>query len=345
MKPSGIGRNRRKAMADSILYFARGRGRGHALSAMAIQERFAALRLGVEMRFVSYGTGAETLREHGRRVLDLHLLDCPDPYAVKRRLPRVFQQAPRPSLVVAHEEFDVPLAARQRGLPCVVVTDWFLDDPQDWRMESLKHAAEVLFLDEPSGSFVPPAYVKRKVHYLGPVLRALRYRRSDRLRARKEAGFPPDALIVSLFIQPGRRSESVAPLAGMLQGAFDALEAPGPRLLISDRDGDSEFDRMMTASDLAITKGNRNIVLELAAMGVPVISVSHGLNLIDDLRTAALPNNRTVPYADLHPAGLAQMMREMIAKGTAGEIQPVQFLDGATLAAGRLADLMQRGKR
>ena len=39
------------------------------------------------------------------------------------------------------------------------------------------------------------------------------------------------------------------------------------------------------------------------------------------------------------------MMREMLAKGTAGEIQPVQFLDGATLAADRLANLMQRGKR
>jgi hypothetical protein len=339
-------------MPDSVLYFARGRGRGHALAAMAIAECLAAVRPNIEIRFVSYGTGAETLRQHGRPVLDLNLPDRPNPFAVERRLPRAFEQEPRPSLVVAHEEFDVPFAARQCGSPCVVATDWFLDDPEDWRMESLKHAVEILFLDEASGVFPEPEYIKGKVRYVGPVLRRLRYGRprgnhsrvlvNDRPRARQEAGFPPDALIVSVFIHPGRRIESVAPLSMVLQQAFDSLEAPCSKLLLWDRDSDSDFDRIMAASDLAVTKGNRNIVLELAAMGVPAISVSHGLNFIDDIRTAPLPNNRTVSYADLDAAQLARLMREMIAKGAAGEIQPVLFQDGARLAAERLANWIVR---
>jgi UDP-N-acetylglucosamine:LPS N-acetylglucosamine transferase len=122
----------------------------------------------------------------------------------------------------------------------------------------------------------------------------------------------------------------------MLQEAFESLEAPGPKLLVFDRDDDSEFDRIMAASDLGITKGNRNIVLELAAMGVPALSVSHGLNVIDDLRTAALPNNRTVRYADLDAGILARLMREMIA----AEIKPLRLRDGASGAAERLAALI-----
>jgi hypothetical protein len=325
-------------MSDSILYFVRGRGRGHALAAIAIADCLAKLRPAVKVRFVSYGTGAETLRERGRPVLDLDLPDRPGLFAIERKLPTAFKRAPRPSLVLAHEEFDVPIAARVHGLPCVVLTDWFLNDPDDWRMESLKDARDVLFLDERSGIFVPPEYAKRKVRYVGPVLRPSRYRRSDRLRARQEAGFDPEALVVSVFIHPGRRSESIAPLSVMLRAAFDSLEHRGPKLLVCNRDSDSEFDRTMAASDLAITKGNRNVVLELAAMGVPAVSMSHGLNVIDDLRTAALPNNRTVSYEDMDPPKLARLMTERIAART----EPLPLQDGALGAARRLVRLMGR---
>ena len=46
----------------------------------------------------------------------------------------------------------------------------------------------------------------------------------------------------------------------------DTVTVPGPKLLVLARDRGSEFDRIMAASGLAITKGNRDIVLELAAM-------------------------------------------------------------------------------
>lgn len=330
-------------MPDTVLYFARGRGRGHALAALAIADRLVDLIPELEVRFVSYGSGAEVMRDRGRPVLDLGLPDQPDVFAMENRLPRAFATGSTPSIVVAHEEFDVPIAARHRRLPCVVVTDWFLNDPDDWRMESLTHAEEVLFLDEGAGIFPEPEYVEHKVRYVGPVLRPLRYARSDRLRARQAGGFPRDALLVSVLIWPGRRAESIAPLAALLNQAFELLEvAPGiDKLLVWNRDGDSEFDRTMAACDLAITKGNRNLVLELAAMGVPAVSVSHGLNVIDDIRTARLPNNVTVAYRDLNAPALARLMTRMITL----EVKPSRFRDGAAHVAERLAGLLQRRKR
>lgn len=331
--------------AQRVLYIARGRGRGHALAGLAIAEELTARCPGAEVHFVSYGTGAETFRKQGHAVFDLELPDRPGLFGVESKLPLAFK-GPLPSLVVAHEEFDVAAAARARGVPCVLVTDWFTADPESWRMQSIKDADQVLFLDDErvlvSGVFLQPEYLAGKVRCTGPVLRPRRYQRSHRLRARQEAGIPLDALVVSVFIYPGRRSESVAPLAGLLQDAFNSLK-PGPKLLLWDRDSDFEFDRIMAASDLAITKGNRNIVLELAALGVPTISVSHGLNVIDDIRTASLANNRTVRYAALNQAQLAGLMREMIAEGQSGMIQPVPFDDGASLAGGYLADWLRPG--
>ena len=307
-----------------ILYFARGRGRGHALAGLAIAEALTS----TEVQFVSYGTGAATLREQGRPVIDLHLPDQPDRLAVGAKFSQALQ-AGRPSLVVAHEEFDVIAAARLHKLPCVFVTDWFTKET-DSIMQLLRYANQVLFLDQP-GTFPEPSYLAGKVTYVGPVLRPLRYRRPDRLQARQHAGLPLDALIVSLFIQPGRRTEPVAPLAELLREAFQLLEA-SPKLLLFDRDAEPEFDRIMAASDLAITKGNRNLGLELAALGVPTISISHGLNAMDDLRTATLASNATVPYSSLNASRLAGLMRQMLAK----RIQPQMFADGASLAASHL---------
>lgn len=324
-----------------VLYFARGRGRGHALAALAIAEQLTALLPGIAIRFVSYGTGADTFREKGHTVIDLHLPDRPPLFAVENQLPALFEGA-WPSLVIAHEEFEVAEVARAYGLPSILLTDWFTPEPDSWWMQSLKHADEILFLDDEhvltSGVFLQPEYVAGKVHCVGPVLRPLRYPRSQRRRARHDAEIPLDALVVSLFIHPGRRSEGIAPLADLLASAFHSLDAH-PKLLLWDRDSGTEFDRTMAASDLAITKGNRNLALELASLGVPTISVSHGLNAIDDIRTAALANNRTVAYNGLDSASLAGLMREMIGRS----VEPMLFEDGACRAAERLAHWLTGG--
>ncbi|MCC6537270.1 MAG: hypothetical protein IT162_06965 [Bryobacterales bacterium] len=324
-----------------VCYIARGRGRGHALAAVAIAEELRRRRPGVPIQFVSYGTGAATFGELGYAVTDLHLPDRPGLFEVENALPRLWEQSPPPALVVAHEEFAVCPVAHAFGIPAVLATDWLLNDPGVWQTESLQQTSEVLFLDDEQvftdGLFVRPAYAARKIHCVGPVLRPRRYQRPDRFRARREAGWPPDALVIAVFIHPGRRTEVVAPLRELLHAACDLLPASPRPLLLWDRDGDAEFDRTMAACDLAITKGNRNLVLELAALGVPAVSFSHGLNHLDDLRTGLLANNRTVAYAALTPRRLADVMLELLAADRGGAIQPVPYRDGARGAAVRLA--------
>jgi len=329
----------------TVWYFARGRGRGHALAGLSIARHMRSLVPSVRVRFISYGTGARTFRELGVPVLDLRMPDIPGLFDLERKLPRIFNTSRLPALVVAHEEFAVCPFAKAVGVPGVLITDWFLDDPNTWQMESIKNTEEVLFLDDPQvfadGLFIPPPYAAGKVQCTGPVLRPLSYGRQDRLRARRELGIAGGTLVVSVFIHPGRRTEEIAPLREILQTAFDSLPARS-KLLLWDRDSDSEFDRTMAASDLAITKGNRNIVLELAAMGIPSISVSHGLNAIDDLRTASLANNRTLANRGLSALRLAECMTHMIERNKAGAIQPIRYSDGARKAAESLAALLLR---
>ena len=69
----------------------------------------------------------------------------------------------------------------------------------------------------------------------------------------------------------------------------------------------------MAATDVAITKGNRNIVLELAALGIPSVTVTHGLNRIDDFRSAKLANNITAKAAELDSETLAAHLADRLA--------------------------------
>ena len=72
---------------------------------------------------MSYGTGAQTLIEQGEEVVDLELPDDPDLFDLEFKVPALFENFPA-TLVVAHEEFDVTVVARELGVPCCFLTDW-----------------------------------------------------------------------------------------------------------------------------------------------------------------------------------------------------------------------------
>ena len=95
--------------------------------------------------------------------------------------------------------------------------------------------------------------------------------------------------------------------------AFDQLRQPGKHLvwlagadehllkeLVSGRNDitllgtDWQIDRLMVASDLAITKSNRMTVIELASLGVRTLSLSYGLNPVDEQCVASLEGNETI---------------------------------------------------
>ena len=76
------------------------------------------------------------------------------------------------------------------------------------------------------------------------------------------------------------------------------------------RHEDPQADRLMATTDVAVTKGNRNIVLELAALGVPSETVTSGLNRVDDIRTARAAKNVTVRVHEVDDTELGNCLNE-----------------------------------
>ena len=335
-----------------LLFFVRGRGRGHAQVALSIAKRLAASGFGLPLRFVSYAAGAEMLREAGWDVIDLGLPEGNTFVETVVPVGRIIREQ-RPRSVVAHEEFAAPAAASILDIRSVFLTDWFSNASHS-NMRALEAANEILFIDEP-GAFEEPAYLRDRIRYVGAVLRDREYGPGDRARARKELGVEEGQLAIGVFVHPGRRGETVAPVCGLLLTALDRIAAPQKLFWLSGADDvlaeslkrrrdavilgpTAPFDRLMAACDLAFTKGNRNIVLELATFGVPTISFSHGLNRIDDIRTSRVEGNSTLAAARLTAETLAEYIRQRLRRGPEGA-RPVRFRDGAQGVAERLIEL------
>lgn len=308
-----------------LLYFSRGRGRGHAIPDLEIWRELAALGApgDVQVRFASYGTGARTIEEAGHPVIDLNLPDegaITDVTVLAGKLIRWLQ----PDLVVSHEEFPVFPAARIFDVPSVAVLDFF--GPPEWlSMRSLRFADRVIFTDR-AGLYPEPPDLAGRVDYVGPVLRRFAYVRRNRAKARRELGIAADAFVAAML--PGSWREAETPVAELVLAAWDALPAPKHLLWVAGADAEAiaaraagrgdvtvvrfepRIERLMVAADVAITKVNRLSLIELEHLGVPSVSLSHGLNPMDEHRAARIASNRTLPVAAATPAQLAAVLRE-----------------------------------
>jgi hypothetical protein len=166
-------------------------------------------------------------------------------------------------------------------------------------------------------------------------------------------------VVISVIVPPGRRIERVAPVFDAVLDAFLLLPRAPKRLVwlagddaevlriatrglqdVIVKENEEPFDRLMVASDLAITKGNRNIVMELAVLGVPTISITHHLNRIDDFRTPQIDTNTTVPCEDLRAATLCELIQENLAAGSRRSNDFGDWKDGRSDVAQRLAEIL-----
>jgi len=337
-----------------ILFFSRGRGYGHAIPDMAIADQLLGLQGDLDVRFASYGSGAQALHEHGWAVVDL---DMPD---ANRLCPTIVKTGQvmremQPCTVISHEEFTVLPVAKIFELPTIFITEWF-SDPNDDMMQSLSYADQVI-VTEDEGVFDEPPNVQGRVSYVGPVLRSFSYLRADRSRARKELGFPQHAIIL-LAIPGGWATEEKEPVSDVVLRAYDALRAPAKLLVwlagadyenlaqrcagrddIIVKERDWQVDRLMVASDLAITKANRITIRELSAVGIPSISISHGLNPIDDTLIARIPTNVALDARTLSHKLLVNSMLDALRDGAGVASTPAPTQSAAALlAAQRIAD-------
>jgi UDP:flavonoid glycosyltransferase YjiC (YdhE family) len=121
----------------TIVYFSRGKGRGHAVPDNAIARRLLQRSPSIDIRFVSYSTGADVLRQCGWSVTELNLSEEPNFSDSLYEVARLLHSLPA-TLVVCHEEFAALCVAKALGIRTVFLTDWFIS-PESVIMQSLKY--------------------------------------------------------------------------------------------------------------------------------------------------------------------------------------------------------------
>lgn len=288
-----------------ILFFSRGRGRGHAIPDIEIVRHLQQLDPTAQVRLVSYATGGETFQAHSIPYIDLGL---PERNTINETIIAAAKLTGwlNPDLVVAHEEFMALPAAKIFDKPTIFLTDWFSEN-EKYAMASLRLADTILFLDE-SGIYPEPESARGKVTYIGPVLREFNYSIADRPRARRELNIPSDAFTIAVL--PGSWAEEAFPIAGLVIGAFDLLPRQPKHLIwaagadeallkhltaarpnITVLGYDPAIDRIMTAADAAITKGTRKTLFELQSLGIPSVSLPNPTLAVDRLRSRHFPGN------------------------------------------------------
>jgi UDP-N-acetylglucosamine:LPS N-acetylglucosamine transferase len=316
----------KEQQVSDVMIISRGHGRGHAVPDMAIATALTRARPELHLSFVSYAAGADAYRACGFQVLDLDKPDLPPFMDMVITFTRLFTKD-KPHLIVAHEEFGVLPVAKEFGIPCLYVTDFFAD-PTNFFSGMLKDAAEVIFTAG-RGLFTEPPFLRDKIRYVGRAVRPFKYDRANGEQARKELGIPENALVV--LCQPGAWNESQVPLADLLSSAWNLmLECPKRLIWIGGRDQEAlavrfrqdssvtvlkedwRIDRLMAASDMLITKANRMTVYEAAAIGLPSISISSFVNWPDDVAVAHVESNTPISKDSISPGGLAKLILDKV---------------------------------
>lgn len=292
-------------MEVRVLFFSRGRGRGHAIPDIAITTALRALAPGMQVEFVSYATGADTFRAEGLPVHDMGFSEDP-PYLQALFKASDLIRDRRPHVVLSHEEFPAVAAAELNGVPAIFISAWLPIRP-GLQMDSLVSVSSVILMESP-GIFPRPAGMSAKILCVGPLGRKLTVSRDDRPSLRREMDIAPDAFVV--LLAPGSFPESRSPIAGVVREAMRLLPMDNKRLFwIAGADFDeihsltareehivclkyaSPIEKYIAVADVVVTKGTRGVTLDSAAIGVPTISLSPEINAIDDLLTPRMRNN------------------------------------------------------
>lgn len=339
-----------------VLFFSRGRGKGHAVPDLSIIAELRKICPGVRIAFASYATGAEVFEAAGERLLRMDLPEN-NPFANTVVCAAKIMNHVSAPLVVSHEDVAVLPAAKIFESRTVFLTHWF-SAPQDPYLHSLRFADEVLFMER-AGLFPEPDVVAGRVHYLGPVLRRFHHFPADRTRVREELGLNRDDVLILML--PGNPSEELAPTCELVLGAFGLIKRPNKRLIwvagkdhatvlqaagnaigVQVIDVDWKLDRLMVASDAAITKGTYNIGRELNALGIPSIVLSYGQNFIDDLYARSFSNTTFLWAKEANPATLASHIEVAFNRGIAAPNFSLLNRAGAAAVASRLLENLER---
>jgi UDP-N-acetylglucosamine:LPS N-acetylglucosamine transferase len=338
-----------------VLFFSRGRGHGHAIPDMEIVSELGLLDSSIRVQFVSYSTGAETFKNRGIPVIDMELPENNMFLSTQEKAFRLITEI-KPQVVVAHEEFAALSAAKLANVPTVYVSAW-LPAMGTIQFESLLATSGVLVTENP-GVFPMPVSMRGRIAYTGPIFRKLKYTWFDRSRLRTELGITADALAI-LVVQGGWTSEERAPIVDTVISAFLGLrEQPKHLFWLAGRDAGKislrtkglegvevlsfvdPVERIMAACDVVITKGTHGITLDAASAGVPSISLSPGLNPIDDVLVPRIRNNIALNAVAVDEVILRKYIETVVVSST--DVLPAAGgMGNAKVAAKHLLEMLR----
>lgn len=338
----------RKTQDLRVLFFSRGRGRGHAIPDIEIVDALEARCDFLEVTFASYATGYQTFCESGWSVVDLNLPEKNDFLDTLISTSNLINKY-KPQLILCHEEFAAVPAAQMFQLPVIFVTDWFTS-PSSLTMNCLKYADLIVFIERP-GLFPVPSYLRDRVHYVGPVIREMLIDPLGRQNGRSKFDLSQHSNVISVI--PGSwASEERAPMAELIIDAFERLVGDRKNLIwLSERDYDAlsnycpkhpelrllkdlwPTEPLMYASDIVITKANRGTTYEVACLGIPSVSLSFGLNPIDDIIAPHIPGNTFFDARGLSGQFLADQFHNILSYSSPKRVARQSLMGGADRAA------------
>jgi UDP-N-acetylglucosamine:LPS N-acetylglucosamine transferase len=333
----------------TVLFFSRGRGHGHAIPDMAIIAELRKADPGMGISIASYATGLRTFRAAGHQVIDLGLPEN-NGFIETQSICYKLIIREKPDIVVAHEEFAALTAAALAGVPSIFISAW-LPQSKSIAAEALVLAGSIVVIEHPGVFAVPPG-VGAPVHHVGPIIRKMKFTVQDRSALRQQLGLAPHALAI-LVVSGGWAMEERAPIVETILAAFQLLPDANKRLIwLAGRDSPALRQRMNNAPgiaimdfydpieqliapcDVVITKGTRGITLDAAAVGVPTISLSSGLNPIDDTLVPRIRNNTALNARAVTGPILADYIEKLKAAPPAEFATSMTVAsNGATLAA------------
>lgn len=285
----------------NILFFSRGRGLGHAVPDLAIANELPQHR----WTFVSYGTGLKHLSKSQYPVLDLGLPDEAKLIDVVQKL-----HAMRPAdVVVSHEE----PAAMLLPLPKVYMAGWLYPE-KSYESQCTALANRSLIWCEP-GIFPAQA----NTEFVGPFVRKMTVAESAANLCR-EFGLPKGGKVVSVIVG-AHATEARTPIAELVLEATRRagvnvlwVEAPARAVAkhVTRLPHQENIEKVIVASDLVITVGNKVTVQECAALGVPTISLSPQTNPMDDLLAGRIVSNVHLHLKAVTPAILTYWIERVL---------------------------------
>ena len=189
---------------------------------------------------------------------------------------------------------------------------------------SLRYAQRILFIEH-RGLFAEPPVVAGRVQYLGPVLRPLAASRADRPAAREEMGLAPATKLI--LGHPRRLGQREArPPFDLVLAAFRALPQADKKLIwVAGAD--------QPALAARVNKANRGTTIDAARLAVPSLSLSFGLNRIDETIIPRLHSNLPLQAEAIDASFLSATMDQLLRSQQVLEPTPLYRTSSAVTVA------------